>query len=268
MNRTLLLAAAAVLAVAGCTSEDGETPATKTSLGTAPAGDLTVELLTDTALETGMTPIYVKVTTASGETVTDATVTFVPLMTMTGGMSHSAPVIGAPMALDADGFYRCDVVFSMASGAMGTWSATVDVTPSGSAMVTATFPSLTVTDSGRVKAFTAPDASRYVLSLNFAAAPTVGLNPVVVTLHRRQDAMTYVPVDDATIHLDPQMPSMGHGSTGTVDPTLTSRPGVYEGQLSFSMPGTWETTATVSRASAEITGYPAVTDRPKFTVTF
>ena len=58
--------------------------------------------------------------------------------------------------------------------------------------------------------------------------------------------MTFAPVDDAAIALDPQMPSMGHGSPGSVSPTLTSL-GRYTGKLSFSMPGEWETKITLTR---------------------
>src|SRR5512140_1163754 len=111
MNRIALsLALAAVLGGCGSSSND-PAPQPRASLGTAPAGALTVELLTDDQLRTGLTPIYLKVSNASGQLVTDATVTFTPVMAMTGGTSHSAPVIGPP-TLDGDGFYHCDVVFN------------------------------------------------------------------------------------------------------------------------------------------------------------
>jgi hypothetical protein len=186
------------------------------------------------------------------------------MMAMTGGMNHSAPVVGKP-AIDADGFYRCDVVFQMATSAMGSWSATAAVTRPSSATVVASFPSLAVADSGCAKTFSHfdPDLSvttKYVASLDFAARPQVGLNPVHVTLHRMQDMMTFLPVDDATIVLDPQMPSMGHGSPGSVDPTLVTS-GMYDGQLSFSMPGEWETTVTFTQAGVTL-------GAPKFITTF
>jgi hypothetical protein len=56
------------------------------------------------------------------------------------------------------------------------------------------------------------------------------------------------------------MPSMGHGSPGSVDPAHTAL-GRYAGQLSFSMPGDWETTLTVSRGGA-------VLGAPKFATRF
>jgi hypothetical protein len=75
-----------------------------------------------------------------------------------------------------------------------------------------------------------------------------------------QDMMTFVPVEGASLVLDPQMPSMGHGSPGNVNPTATV-PGVYEGKLSFSMPGDWETTITATIGGVAI-------GAPKFATTF
>jgi hypothetical protein len=247
-----LFAVLAFQIVACGSSGSKSASATKASIATAPAGDLTVELLTDTALETGLTPIYVKVTTSGGQSVTDATVTFVPLMSMSGGMQHSAPVMDQP-TIAPDDLYHGSVVFQMASTAMDSWSATVAVTQPGAAAVEVKFEALNVADSGRAKVFTYTDpvsavASKYVSSLNFVDSPQVGLNPIVFTLHQMQDMMTFVSVDDATLALDPEMPSMGHGSPGSIAPTLTA-PGRYQGSLSFSMAGPWETTVTVSEAA-------------------
>jgi hypothetical protein len=247
-----------VLSLAACGGSSTSTStAPKTSVATAQAADLNVELLTDSRLEVGMTPVYVKVTTASGAVVKDATVTMTPLMAMSGGTMHSAPVVGSP-AFSDDEYYGCAVVFSMPSGTMGSWSAKASVQRPGAAAVEATFSNLTVADTGRARSFTFTDpttsaTTKYLVSLNFKATPKVGLNPVIVTLHRMQDMMTFVPVDDATIALDPQMPSMGHGSPGSVNPTLTSL-GRYEGQLSFSMAGNWQTTISLSKSTSEALG--------------
>jgi hypothetical protein len=126
----------------------------------------------------------------------------------------------------------------------------------------ASFPLLVVADSGRSKVFALTDpvtatTTKYVSSLNFVSAPQVGLNPIVFTLHRMQDMNTFPSVDDAVIGLDPQMPSMGHGSPGSIDPTLTA-PGRYEGKLSFSMTGEWKTTATIQVGSI-VLGAPVFT---------
>jgi hypothetical protein len=185
--------------------------------------------------------------------VKDATVTMTPIMTMvtsTGNMQHAAPMI--PRAgLSDDEYYACDVVFSMPTTDMGWWGARVAVERPGAPAVEAMIDHLAVADTGRAKSFKAADGTKYVVSLNFEAAPVVGLNPIVVTLHRMQDAMTFVAVDDASFTLDPQMPSMGHGSPGSVSPTRASA-GRYEGKLSFSMTGEWETTVAVSTAAGPL----------------
>jgi hypothetical protein len=139
------------------------------------------------------------------------------------------------------------------------------VTPPGAAPLAADFPALTVADGGRARTFAHFDpglavTTKYVVSLNLVGAPRVGLNPVVATLHRMQDMMTFPPVEDAALHLAPWMPSMGHGSPGSVDPAHTTL-GRYAGQLSFSMPGEWETTLTIERGGATI-------GAPRFTTEF
>ncbi len=243
-----------------CGSDSKSVSPTRVSVATETSGDVSVELLTDEVLGTGLTPVYLAVTTAGGQPITDAAVSFVPMMAMTTGMNHSAPVI-APPALEG-GVYHCDVVFQMPTGTAGSWSATVGVTRPDAATVELTFASLAIADLGRAKPFlyTDPDTqkgTKYVTSLNFVDAPVVGLNPVIVTLHWMESATSFPAVDDATITLDPQMPSMGHGSPGSVDPTPTSL-GRYEGKLSFSMAGTWETTVTLRRGGV-IIGAPAFT---------
>lgn len=241
----------AVLSLAACGGSSTPAPTQRTSVAVVQAGDLRVELLTETRLEVGMTPLYVKVTTASGAAVSDAAITMAPLMRMGDGKQHAAPMIVSPELWDGS-LYGCAVVFSMPSSAMDSWDLKVTVQRPSAAPVDALFQNLAVADTGRAKSFTFTDASasptrKYLVSLNFAAAPAVGLNPVVVTVHEMVDMMTFVPVDDVAIALDPQMPSMGHGSPGSVNPTLTSL-GRYSGKLSFSMPGEWQTKLTLTRS--------------------
>lgn len=247
------------------TMDTGIQPKPKTSVAIVTADDLTVELLTDTQIETGMTPMYLKITTSSGEAVTDATVTFLPMMYMTSGKNHSAPVIGTP-TLDTDGFYRIAVVFQMPSGMMGYWDMQTTVQRPGGDVVAATFPKVTVAESGRatVLAYTDPVTSvvkKYVTSLNLEAAPVVGLNPVIFTLHTpAMDMMSFAPVEGATLVLEPKETGTGSGCAGSVNPTHTSL-GRYAGKVNFDKVGTWETTVTVTVGGAQV-------GTPKFTTTF
>lgn len=251
------------LAACGSNTDTSKQPEStaKVSVATAAAGDLIVELLTDVRLETGLTPVHIGVTSATGTPVTDATVGFLPMMAMSNGKNHTCPTMGPP-TLGADLMYHVGTVFQMASTDVDTWSATVNVVRADGTAQVASFPLLVVADSGRSKVFSYTDpatstTTKHVSSLNFAGAPQVGLNPVVFTLHRMQDMTTFPSVDDAVVSLDPQMPSMGHGSPGSVDPTLTA-PGRYEGQLSFSMTGEWKTTVSIQRADV-VLGTPVFT---------
>jgi len=237
------------------TTNPAQTVKSKVSIGTAEAGDTTVELLTDGKLETGLVPIYIKLSDASHKAITDANVTFAPMMSMSNGMSHTCPVFGSPVLEQGD-VYHVDVVFQMPSSDVDFWSATVGINDTDAEMNDAVFDKLDVPDNHRVQTFTFTDpttseATRYVSSLNFIDPPKVGLNPVVFTLHTRQDMMTFPPVDDATLAIDPQMPSMGHGAAGSVKPTKTNS-GRYEGQVSLSMAGSWDITVTVNRGDTVV----------------
>ena len=255
MNRSVLsLVLLALVSACGASAAQSAAVA-KTSLGQTTVGGLSVELFTDSQLQTGLSPLYLKLTDSGGHSITDATLTVTPQMTMSGGMQHGAPVLGDP-SVDGSGLYHVDVVFQMASSATDIWTLSVGIARAGNAV--------TVVDSGRASAFaytpTGGTETDYVASFNLTSAAKVGLNPVVVTLHQTQDMMLFAPVDDATLVLDPEMPSMGHGAPGSVNPTLSSS-GRYNGQVAFSMAGTWQTTVTVSEAGQTL-------GTPKFTITF
>lgn len=248
---------AVALVLAACSSGGGAEvvpPALDLEVASGSGGGFTIRLLAAAPLQVGLNPLAVEVETVAGAPVSDAAVEFLPLMTM-GAESHRCPVIG-PSAAGPDGHYGLHAVFQMASG-MGAWSAEVAVTRAGTTAVIPLSGLTVVAGKDLARSFVGA-GSRYVMALEFESAPMVGLNPVVVTLHETQDlGMTFAPVSDATLVLDPQMPSMGHGSPGSVDPTLVTA-GWYEGELSFSMAGEWVTTITARRA-AELIGAPEFT---------
>ena len=249
------LVLALVLVAAGCDNGSSGNTIERVSLAYASVGELNIEMLTDTRLETGLTPVYVKLSDAKGRDVTDADVTVVPLMYMSDGKNHTAPLYGPP-AVDENGYYRCDVVFQMPTSDTGYWDMKVVVEQPGADPVETTFQKVVVADSGRSVPFLYADPetkveTKYIVSLNFDAAQKVGLNPVLVTVNQKVDMWNFPPVDGLTITLDPQMPSMGHGSPGSVNPRWSS-PGQYRGELSLSMAGPWETTVTLKKGDVTL----------------
>lgn len=253
MNTRYLTLALPLLLLVACGDGDpagAPVPTAKVPIASAAADDLSVSLLADGPLATGLCTLYLAVTTTAGAAVLDATIEASAVMAMANGMQHGCPVLG-PSTLGSDGLYRLALVFQMASTATDTWSLNLRVRRATGATTDLMLSALHVADGGRSRSFTATQAggatADYVASLNLLGPAQVGLNDVLVTLHGKQDMWTFPPVDDAVLSLDPQMPSMGHGSPGSVDPVWIG-PGIYQGRLSFSMPGDWETTLTVARA--------------------
>jgi hypothetical protein len=235
------------------TAGDGAAqPAALTSLAKATTDGLEVELLSAKPLAVGYQRVFYRVKNA-GAPVLKATIVQHPLMTMPD-KSHGCPKTDPSGQADADGLFGADLIFQMASMG-GTWAITVDVTPDGGAMKTVPLGTIDVgatTWATKIIVGTGMDAAKYVVSLYFPAAPKVGLNDYQVTVHKiSADMMTFDPVADATIKGTPEMPSMGHGSTGNVDPAHTTG-AFYIGKVNLSMPGDWRLTLEVTLAGAVI----------------
>lgn len=229
------------------------TPPPRTVLGTATADGLGGELSSTTALSMGLSTVYLKLS-ENGAPVTDATVMLMPKMTMPG-KAHACPVVGE-VVHEGEGVYRGQLVFQMASNDTGTWSLGAKVTRAGVERTLAF--DVVVGDGAFVHAFTVADPNnaammtRYVMSVSFPEGKKVGLNPVLVTLHRMKDMMTFPAFDDATVEMVPEMPAHGHGSSNNVAPTLVS-PGRYQGTVNLTMPGEWKLTFTLKAAGAVMT---------------
>jgi hypothetical protein len=56
-----------------------------------------------------------------------------------------------------------------------------------------------------------------------------------------------VPVNDYSIVLTPEMPSMGHGSPNNVNPTFSSN-GHYTGKVNYTMTGDWRLNLSLSQS--------------------
>ncbi|MDP1921318.1 MAG: FixH family protein [Myxococcales bacterium] len=252
MRRLSPLLTALFLAACGPAIEVPVTPS-RTTLSTATVDTLSGELSSTAALTTGLTTVWLKLS-ENGAPITDATLTLLPVMTMPT-KAHACPVVGE-VVHEGDGVYRGQLVFQMASADMGTWSLGAKVVRGGVEKKLSF--DVVVGDGGLVHAFTVADPmnpamlKKYVLSVSFPNGTKVGMNPVLVTLHRMQDMMTFPAFDEAAFEMVPEMPAHGHGSSNNVSPTLVA-PGRYEGQVNFTMPGEWKTTFTAKAAGELMT---------------
>jgi hypothetical protein len=194
-------------------------------------GGRTVEVWAGAPLRVGLNDVAFRVLDGGSTAVDGLTLTQAPLMDM-GESAHACPYT-EPVAA-GDGWYESEVVFQMA----GAWADTVSVSD-----VDYAFTMLEVAETGLAQMAMVGTAT-WAVTLTFAADPEMGDNPFVLTVHDKQDMLTFPEVAGLSVTVEPFMPSMGHGSEGSVDPTYTEH-GKYEGSVNFSMAGTWEATFTL-----------------------
>lgn len=256
--RILLIAlAGSLFLILGCEESEKDTDATEdlVLIGSAVDNGLTIDLYSEEALKVGLNKLYFELTDASDGQVTDAQITQKPIMYMET-MKHSCPVAGPESTPNAEGLFESEVVFIMASGMIGTWDDTVYVeNQNANTSHTIVFENLSVEETDMKKNLVFEDADSnqviYIVTLNGLDEPSVGLNDLVLTVHKKQTMMSFPEVSDLTVTIDPQMPDMGHGSEGNVDPVYSEN-GKYEGGVAFSMTGYWTIDFAFSRGSAEL----------------
>lgn len=184
--------------------------------------------------------------------VTDAHIYLMPKMTMGMGettMTHACPVEN-PAEEAVDGVFNGAVIYQMASSTDGAWQLAVKLhnhatdkegTATFAVEVTAPSPSVQT-----VFTATSSDASKLILTMVEPQSPKVGINEIEFTLHRKASMMEFPADDTYTIEIEPEMPSMGHGSPNNVNPTNIGN-GHYSGKVNFTMTGEWRINVVVKK---------------------
>lgn len=222
------------------------------SLGLEQGQSVSVELLAEGPLHVGLNKVYYRVKRVSdGGIVESATIDHTPMMTMTSmGMEHSSPH-EQPASVAVDGLFPAYVVFQMASGDMGDWRLETAV-DAGAGDETVVFD-IVVAESGSRKDLAMGEMGTAIVTLDFGAALKVGQNPFTVTVNRKTDmhGMTWEAVGDLEVKVVPDMPSMGHGSPGNIDPVHVAA-GRYDGSVNLTMPGQWRIVLEFARGGQEL----------------
>lgn len=222
------------------------------SLGLERAESVSVELLAERPLHVGLNKVFYRVKRVSdGAVVESASIDHTPMMTMSSmGMEHSAPH-EQPPSVAVDGLFPAYLVFQMPSGEMGTWRVEA-VVDAGNGDEEVSFD-VVVTESGSRKDLAMGEIGTAIVTLDFAGALKVGQNPFTVTVNRKTDmhGMMWESVGDLEVTVVPDMPSMGHGSPGNIDPVHAAA-GRYDGSVNLTMPGQWRIVLGFSRAGQEI----------------
>jgi len=229
---------AALLSFASCSKNNDNAPTQTEKIRIAEKTSSTGMLVTLWADKQDLTvawnQLYVSLRNSDGSIVTNAKVSFAPVMDMTA-MKHSAPV-EQPLYTPDKELYKGAVVFSMPSGQMGAWTLTVTV--DGEPVIFALDIKAAPANTKSTATFTGSDGGYYTVSLVQPLTPRMGMNDLEVLVNRRQDMMNFPPVEDLAIELIPEMPSMGHGSPNNVNPIHTGK-GRYRGKVNFTMTGDW-----------------------------
>jgi hypothetical protein len=220
------------------------------------------------SLYVGFNKVYFKVTDKStGLAVSQAVLALHPLMNM-GTSSHACPFENPESVLNTDGFFEGAVLFSMIG--TNSWSLGVDISANGKSE-TALFPIEKVIITNPVKKIVVIDSlstgpgtwtiTKYPMSLIDPGKWKVGNNPFEITVHTMASMMSFPAATDLTIEIDPQMPSMGHGSPNNVNPVHTAN-GHYLGSVNFTMTGAWRIYMVIKK------GTRVISNKAYFDITF
>lgn len=215
------------------------------------ATEADVEVYAKGDLVTGYNTLYIAVTDPStGGVIDDAHLKVTPMMDMDAGHSHTTPVMNAELhTSDENGLYKIGVYFVMSSMG-GQWRLDLELHNHMNDKEAEASMDINVKEpSDRLSGnfIAADDSSRLFVCWVKDEAPIVGMNDFKLAVFKRQDMMTFVPVNDLSISITPEMPTMGHGSPGNVNPSSVGE-GQYEGKVNFTMTGYWKVNIEMTRS--------------------
>lgn len=205
---------------------------------------LMVELLSEQKLNTGYNTLYFRITDQKDKKeIKNASIKVIPIMEMhmeSGTMKHSSPVENPSPSLDKNGLFKAAAVFNMASDNHGSWTLEVEIKVSDSSPLQKLSIPIIISpnQNERIKTVQLADGSLYMVTYSQPAEPKIGINEFEVVIHQRKSAFEFPAEDGFNLKLEPEMPSMGHGSPNNIDPVLTSN-GHYKGKVNFTMSGDW-----------------------------
>lgn len=223
----------------------------KVAEGYASGAAARIELYSDGDLFPGYNPVFISVRDSiSGDRIKTAELTLYPEMNMST-KTHSCPVDNPPN-LAPDGLFTGGIMFTMPSGQMGEWTLDISIqnAPSGLSGKARLPIAVKPKAPSRVIAFEAANGERYLLSYYFPERIKVGVNRFALVAFT-QHSGAYIPAEDLQIKLDPEMPSMDHGSPNNENPVHTSG-GHYTGKVNFTMTGEWRLNLEVSHETTSL----------------
>ena len=196
------------------------------------------------SLQTGYNVIYVALfDSADGSALLKGHFNVTPMMDM-GTMQHSDPVENSEDTVAVGGYFKSSVVFIMPGTAM-QWSLNLSFHNHKNNLEGVGKLGVAVVEGNPVKikssVVVADSNAKVFISLIAPEKPQVGINYFEVVLHKKVSMMDFPAIEDYTIEIVPEMPTMGHGSPNNVNPVHVGM-GHYLGKVNFTMTGLWKIT--------------------------
>lgn len=212
---------------------------TKISEGYALGASARVEVWAEEKLFAGYNRLYVALfDSITNQRITDSHVYIQPQMDM-HSMVHSCPV-EQPGLKAVDNLFPAAVLFTMPSSNMGGWTLELNVHNHnyGKSGVAVFSIDVSAKTPAAALSFVEPSTNKkFYLGYKFSAPIKVGVNEFELVAYSLANG-EFVPAQDLTIQIAPEMPSMDHGSLNNVNPVHTGQ-GHYKGKVNFTMTGEW-----------------------------
>ena len=214
-------------------------------------GKFLIELMTVDSVFEGYNKVYFKIIDKStNNAITSATIELYPEMDMMT-MKHSAPFENPPLTANLDGYFEGAVVFIMpSSGDMGwTLKTTVTMNDVTDEVILAIPKVLSLEEPKKINVISGIDETKYFISVVEPINPQVGINNLELAVHYKASMMSFPAAEDLTIEIEPEMPSMDHGSPNNEHPVHVSN-GHYVGKVNFTMSGWWRVNLVIKKDGA------------------
>jgi len=204
--------------------------------------DCTVKVYAQEALFVGYNYILVQVKdNATGEILDNPNMMFMPVMEMNSGMMHACP-LEQPTYNTSLQVMEGTITFVMPSMGQGKWNLGLKLknTAGTEEDINIDVDVMQKAESQLFSFVSAhnPNQSVFVALVN-PRMPQIGINDFEVVVYERQSMMSWPALEMLNIEIDPEMPTMGHGSPNNVNP-IDMGEGHYLGKVNFTMSGYWK----------------------------